>query len=62
VTGLQPSVRCPTVWHILTQDTAFHDLGGDYYTKHDPERALRRITRQANALGMTVRFEPIEAA
>jgi transposase len=49
------------VWHMLTHDTAFHDLGGDYYAKHDPERALRRITRQANALGMTVRFEPIEA-
>lgn len=27
-----------------------------------PERALRRITRQANALGLTVRFDPIEAA
>jgi transposase len=27
-----------------------------------PERALRRITRQANALGLTVRFEPTEAA
>jgi hypothetical protein len=39
------------VWHMLTQDTGFHDLGGDYYTKHNPERALRRITRQANALG-----------
>ncbi|WP_329182839.1 transposase [Actinacidiphila glaucinigra] len=50
------------VWHMLTQDTGFRDLGGDYYTKHDPERALRRITRQANALGLTVRFEPIEAA
>jgi transposase len=50
------------VWHMLTQDTAFHDLGGDYYAQHDPERALRRITRQANALGLTVRFEPIEAA
>lgn len=50
------------VWHMLTQDTGFHDLGGDYYTKHNPERALRRITRQANALGLTVRFEPIEAA
>lgn len=49
-------------WHILTNDVPFHDLGGDYYTKHDPERALRRITRQANALGLTVRFEPIEAA
>jgi transposase len=50
------------VWHMLTQDTGLHDLGGDYYTKHNPERALRRITRQANALGLTVRFEPIEAA
>nr|WTB34966.1 hypothetical protein OG781_40775 [Streptomyces sp. NBC_00830] len=46
---------------MLTQDTAFHDLGGDYYAKHDPERALRRITRQANTLGLTVRFEPIQA-
>jgi transposase len=50
------------VWHMLTHDAAFHDLGGDYYAKHDPERALRRITRQANALGLTVRFDPIEAA
>ncbi|MEU7062092.1 IS110 family transposase, partial [Streptomyces sp. NPDC046197] len=49
-------------WHILTNDAPFHDLGGDYYTKHDPERVLRRITRQANALGLSVRFEPIEAA
>ncbi|MET9419006.1 hypothetical protein ABZY03_33470 [Streptomyces klenkii] len=47
---------------MLTYDAAFHDLGGDYYTKHNPERALRRITRQANALGLTVRFDPIEAA
>ncbi|MFJ9909898.1 IS110 family transposase [Streptomyces sp. NPDC101152] len=49
------------VWHILTDNVAFHDLGGDYYAKHDPERAMRRLTRQANALGFTVRFDPIEA-
>ncbi|MEV6948094.1 hypothetical protein AB0N07_40435 [Streptomyces sp. NPDC051172] len=49
------------VWHMLTGNVAFHDLGGDYYAKHDPERAMRRITRQANALGFTVRFDPIEA-
>ncbi|MBA6434601.1 hypothetical protein [Streptomyces sp. GMR22] len=30
--------------HMLIHDTGFHDLGGDHYTKHDPERALRRIT------------------
>jgi transposase len=35
------------------------DLGGDYFTKQDPERAMRRIIRQANALGLTVRFDPI---
>ncbi|MEU1600027.1 hypothetical protein ABZ468_46450 [Streptomyces sp. NPDC005708] len=32
------------VRHMLTHDTASHDLGGNYYTKHDPDRALRRIT------------------
>ncbi|MDX3764029.1 IS110 family transposase [Streptomyces sp. AK02-04a] len=50
------------VWHMLTHDAEYADLGGDYYTRHDPERALRRMTRQANALGFTVRFDPIEAA
>jgi hypothetical protein len=50
------------VWHMLTHDSAHADLGGDYYAKHDPERAMRRITRQANTLGFTVRFDPIEAA
>jgi hypothetical protein len=49
------------VWHMLTDNVPFHDLGGDYCAKHNPERALRRITRQANALGLTVRFEPIKA-
>ena len=50
------------VWHMLTHDTDYHDLGGDYYTQLDPDRAIRRITRQANALGYTVRFDPIQAA
>jgi transposase len=50
------------IWHMLTHDTDYADLGGDYYARHDPERAMRRLTRQANALGFTVRFDPIEAA
>ena len=49
------------VWHMLTDNIDYHDLGGDYFTKLDPERAMRRITRQANALGYTVRFDPIAA-
>jgi transposase len=50
------------VWHMLTDDVDYHDLGGDYFANHDPARTLRRITRQANALGFTVRFDPIQAA
>lgn len=51
-----------TVWHMLTHDTEYADLGGDYYAKYEPERPMRRITRQANALGFTIRFDPIQAA
>jgi transposase len=50
------------VWHMLTHDVDYHDLGGDYFTRRDPQRAMRNIVRQANALGFTVRFDPIPAA
>jgi transposase len=49
-------------WHILTDNVDYHDLGGDYFTKQDPQRVLRRITRDANRLGYTVRFDSIQAA
>jgi hypothetical protein len=49
-------------WHMLTDDVDYHDLGGDYFTRRDPERAMQRLTRQANALGFTIRFDPIQAA
>jgi hypothetical protein len=50
------------VWHMLTNDTDYQDLGGDYFTRRDPEAAMRRIIRQANTLGFTVRFDPLEPA
>lgn len=50
------------VWHMLTHDTDYHDRGGDYFARRDPEAARRRITRQANSLGLTVRFDPVEPA
>jgi transposase len=50
------------VWHVLAGDTAYQDLGGAYFLRLDPDRAMRRIVRQANTLGYTVRFDPIPAA
>ena len=49
-----------TIWNMLTTGQTYHDLGGDYYSRRNPEAAMRRIVRQANALGLTVRFDPID--
>ncbi len=35
--------------------------GADYFTKRNPERAMRRMVKEANSLGLTLRFEPISA-
>ena len=47
------------IWHMLTTCQPYRDLGGDYYLRRDPEATRRRIIRQANDLGLTVRFDPI---
>jgi len=48
-----------SVWHMLSTRQPYNDLGGDYYLRRDPEAAKRRIIRQANNLGLTVRFDPV---
>ncbi|MFJ9691356.1 transposase [Kitasatospora sp. NPDC101183] len=50
------------IWHVLHGQKPYRDLGADYFAKRDPERAMRRMTKEANSLGLTVRFEPIAAA
>ena len=40
---------------------ALCELGADYFAKRDPERAIRRMIKEANSLGLTIRFDPIEA-
>ena len=50
------------IWHMLANDVDYADLGGHYFARLDPDLAMRRIVRQANALGFTVRFDPIQAA
>jgi transposase len=48
-------------WHVLHDKTTYRDLGADYLTRRDPLRAMRHMTREANALGLTIRFDPIQA-
>lgn len=47
------------IWHVLHDHTTYHDLGPGYLTRRDPQRAMRRMTREANTLGLTIRFDPI---
>jgi transposase len=50
------------IWHMLTDNVAYHELGGDYFTRRDPERAARRAVSRLNELGYRVTLDPMEAA
>ena len=49
---------CPASRRVRQRLT---ELGVDYFTRLDPELAMRRIIRQANLSGFTVRFDPLQA-
>lgn len=49
-----------SVWHMLTNNTGYHDLGADHFLRRDPERERRRAITALNKLGYTVTLNPIE--
>jgi transposase len=48
------------IWHMLTNGELYNDLGSDYFTDHNPDRATKRLVRQLQALGHNVTIEPRE--
>jgi transposase len=40
----------------------YRDLGGDYFTRQDPDRLAKRLVRQLEALGHNVTLQPREVA
>ena len=42
------------VFHVLSTNSPYQDLGANFYDSHDPERAARRFTRRLEALGFVV--------
>ncbi len=48
------------VWHMLTTGMPYTDLGGDYFTRLDPERATRRAVGTLEGLGYTVTLDRAE--
>ena len=48
------------IWHVLHDNVAYRELGTTHFARRDPERAMRRMVKEANALGLTLSFAPIE--
>ncbi len=47
------------VWHVLHDGSDYHDLGADYFTRHDnPDATKRRLIRELQALGYAVDLTP----
>ena len=59
--AVKHSILC-ACWHMLTTGELYRDLGGDYFTQRDPERATRRLVAQLERLGHTVTLQELPAA
>jgi transposase len=46
-------------WHLLTHDCDYDDLGGDYFTRRNPDRQRDRLTAQLQALGYRVTLDKV---
>jgi transposase len=49
-------------WHMLQTGELYRDLGGDYFTRRNPNQATKRLVRQLEALGHSVTLQPREVA
>jgi len=45
------------IWHMGTTGTLYEDLGGDYYSRLNPERTRSRAIRQLEAMGYRVTLD-----
>lgn len=54
--AVKHSILC-ACWHMLSTGELYADLGGDYYTRLNPERQTRRLVAQLERLGHTVTLQ-----
>ena len=50
------------VYHVLQRKEPYHELGPDYFERHDAEGRARRLVRQVEKLGYEVTLTPRVAA
>jgi transposase len=50
------------IWNMLTNGVFYDDLGGDYYTKLNPDKTKQRALNQLRQMGYDVTLRPLPAA
>jgi transposase len=48
-------------WHMFSTGETYHDLGGDYFQRRDPERHTKHLIAKLEALGHHVTLQPAAA-
>jgi hypothetical protein len=46
------------VWHMLSNNTTYADLGGDHFDRRDKERLAARLIKRLQNLGVSVEVRP----
>jgi transposase len=50
------------IYHLLTEGSTYHELGGDFLERLEPERLTRQLVKRLEKLGHRVTLEPKEDA
>jgi transposase len=50
------------IWNMVTNGVFYDDLGGDYYTKLNPDQTKQRALNQLRQMGYEVTLNPLPAA
>jgi transposase len=45
-------------WHMFSTGETYRDLGGDYFQRRDPARAIKRLIAKLQTLGHSVTLQP----
>jgi transposase len=50
-----------SIWHMLSKQQPYQDLGADYYDQRRKESKVTYLTKQLTRLGFTVQLDPLPA-
>ena len=48
-----------TIWHMLSRDQTYQDLGGDYFDQRDRQALEQRLVKRLKGLGYEVELRPV---